>query len=103
MTKTQNNFLVLSGAAVGGIIGHIAFLRLTHYGYYGLILPSGLAGLGAGIFKSRSMVTSISCGILTLGFGIFSEWRYSPFLDDNSFAFFLTHMNQLAPVTLTMI
>ena len=103
MKLLRNDLLVLAGAVIGGLIGHFAFLRLTHHGYYALVLPGGLTGLGAGVFKSRSVVISICCGILALGFGIFSEWRYAPFLDDNSLSYFLIHLNQLAPTTLLMV
>jgi len=103
MNTMRNNLLVLAGAVIGGLIGHFAFLRLTHHGYYGLVLPGGLAGLGAGVFKSRSVVISICCGILSLGFGIYSEWRYAPFLDDNSLSYFLIHLSQLSRTTLIMI
>jgi len=49
------------------------------------------------------VVFGIVCALLALIAGIISEWRWSPFSADNSFGYFITHLQQLRPITLIMI
>lgn len=95
--------LVLGGAMLGGLVGHIAFGWLVHQGFYGLVLPGGLAGLGAGYSSCRSRWPSVVCGVLALLLGLVTEWRFFPFNADNSFSYFLGHLHQLKPITLLML
>ncbi len=99
----KQNALALLGAAVGGLVGYAAFFWLVRQGLYGLIVPGGLLGLGAGIFKCRSMAVAVSCGVLALGLGLVTEWRFEPFIADDSLGYFLSHVHQLRPMTLIMI
>jgi len=99
----KNNFLVLAGAIAGGVAGHFIFIWLTRQGLYGLIIPGGLLGLCAGTFKTKSLPVSIVCGVMALAMGIFSEWRFAPFIADGSLGYFLSHAHQLKPATLLMI
>lgn len=103
LTELKQNALVLLGAAVGGLAGYAAFFWLVRQGLYGLILPGGLLGLGAGIFKTRSMTIAVACGVLALGLGLFTEWRFAPFVANDGLGYFLSHVHQLKPVTLIMI
>lgn len=96
-------FLVLGGAAVGGIIGWLGFLWMAKQGFYALVLPGGLAGLGAGMPRNRSVALAVACGVMALAFGLFTEWRFAPFQKDGSLWFFLQHVGELPPVTLLMI
>ena len=95
--------LVFGGAIVGGVVGYFVFFWLTRQGFYGLVLPGGLLGLGAGIAKCHSRLPSIVCGVLALGLGLFTRWQYGHFDEDGSFGYFLSHVYQLSPVTLLMI
>jgi hypothetical protein len=99
----KNNALVLTGAVVGGVIGYFGFLWLVRQGMYGIILPGGLAGIGAGFFRSRSYAIPAVCGIFALALGIFSEWKFAPFVANDSLSFFMTHIQDLKPITLIMI
>lgn len=101
--RCKDNLLVLSGAVAGGILGHFVFLWIVSQGFYGLILPGGLCGLGAGIFRARSKFVPVGCGVLGLAAGILSEWRFAPFVADDSFTYLLSHVHQLRPITLIMI
>ena len=74
----KQSCLVLLGAAIGGAVGYFAFFWIARQGFYGLILPGGLLGLGAGVFKGRSKIVAILCGVLALGLGLFTEWRFAP-------------------------
>ncbi|OHB67461.1 MAG: hypothetical protein A2Y76_14650 [Planctomycetes bacterium RBG_13_60_9] len=99
----KSDFLVLLGAAVGGLVGYVVFFALARQGLYGLALPGGLLGLGAGIFKTRSKAVPVACGLLALALALFTEWRYEPFVADASLGYFVSHVHRLQPMTLIMI
>lgn len=101
--RWKHDSLVLLGAILGGLVGYVAFFWFASHGFYGLVLPGGLLGCGAGVFKSRSRYPSIICGVLALGLGLFTEWRFAPFVADTSLPYFLAHVTQLKSVTLLMI
>lgn len=58
----KDNGLVLLGAVSGGLLGYLGFFWLVHQGFYGLILPGGLLGIGAGVFKAPSKYIAVICG-----------------------------------------
>ena len=92
------------GAAAGGVIGHFAFLWIARQGFYALILPAGALGLGAGLgARCRSNPFAIGCGVAGLALGLFTEWRFAPFVADGSLSHFITHIHELKPLTLIMI
>src|SRR5258706_9239406 len=94
-------WLGVIGAVAGGAIGHFAFLWIARQGFYALALPGALAGLGCGwLGKSNSRPLAILCGLLGLALGIFSEWRFAPFMKDHSLGYFLAHLQDLRPLTL---
>jgi len=95
--------LVLGGAVLGGLVGHFGFRWLVSQGFYGLVLPGGLIGLGAGLTSCRSRWPSVVCGLLALLLGLFTEWRSFPFKADDRFSYFLFHVHDLKPITLLMI
>ncbi len=99
----KNNLLALAAALVGGVLGHLVFLWVARQGFYMLILPGALVGIGAGFFRSRAVGVSIACGLLGLAVGLFSEWRFAPFKQDSGAAYFLSHIHQLHVITLIMI
>jgi hypothetical protein len=99
----KNALLVLCGAAIGGVIGYLAFAWMLSYGLYGLVLPGGLLGIGAGIAKNRSLVLAVACGLFAVALGLFAEWRWFPFIDDKSLSYFVAHLGDLNPVTWLMI
>jgi len=96
--------VALGCAVAGGVIGYFAFLWIARQGLYAIALPGVLIGLAGGWFvKQRSIVFAVVCAFLALMAGIVSEWRWSPFVADNSFGYFLRHVQQLRPITLIMI
>ncbi len=97
-------FLGLLGAAIGGTAGFLLFDWILSQGFYALILPPALLGLSAGWFaRGRSEPLAITCGIIGLGLGLFTEWSAFPFRVDESLLYFLTHIHHLKPITLLML
>jgi hypothetical protein len=76
---------------------------MTTQGFYALVLPGGVLGLGAGWSQNRSVGLAVVCGIAALALGLYTEWKFFPFVQDGSLSFFLTHLHELRPVTLLMI
>lgn len=99
----KQTLLAITGAVIGGTLGYIGFRWMARHGYYGLILPGGLLGLGASIGRTRSIWLAVGFGLAALSLGIFSEWRYAPFRKDDGFVYFLLHVFDNDPVTLLMI
>lgn len=99
----KNNILALVAAVIGGVAGTLGFLWIARQGFYALVLPGGLIGLGASMFKSKSIVVCVICGLLALLAGVIAEWKFAPFIKDRSFEYFLTHLHELKPFTLIMI
>jgi hypothetical protein len=92
------------GAAIGGGLGVLAFQWMGSYGYYALVLPGALLGLGAGIGAGRvSLTRGLVCAVASLPLGLFVEWRYRPFVVDDSLNYFLTHLHLLRPPTWIML
>lgn len=94
----------LAGGIVGAVLGYFVFHWIAGQGFYALAIPGTMLGLGWGLAaRHRSYLDATICGILALGIGIFSEWKFAPFIADNSFGFFLKHLHQLKPITWIMI
>lgn len=99
----KSNLLALWGALVGGVVGYVLFFWFARQGFYALALPGGLVGLGAGVVANRSRGVAVACGVAALILGALTEYQFAPFKADASAAYFLTHLQQLQPVTLLLI
>lgn len=99
----KQTLLVLCGAVIGGVVGFFAFIWLARQGFYALVLPGGLIGVGAGIAKNRSIAVAVICGLAALLLGLYTEYRFFPFKVDETLSYFVTHLHQLKPVTWLMI
>jgi hypothetical protein len=94
----------LGGATAGGMVGYLAFAWLVGQGFYALAIPGATLGLGCGLSSGqRSMITGVACGIVATLLGIFIEWRFFPFVNDDSLGYFVSHLFELQAVTLLMI
>jgi hypothetical protein len=92
------------GAGLGGLLGYFAFFWIVRQGFYALMLPGGLVGLGGGLLaRDRSPLRAGICGVFALGLGVFTEWRFASFIKDASLGYFLAHLHELRPITLLMI
>ncbi len=99
----KQNLLVVLGGIVGGLVGYLGFLWIARQGFYALMLPGGLLGVGASLFPNRSMTLCVACGVSALVLGLLAEWQFAPFVHDGSMGYFVTHIHQLRPITLIMI
>jgi hypothetical protein len=99
----RNHLFALAGAVIGGAIGYFAFFWIARQGFYGIILPGGLLGLGAGIVKNHSRWVAVVCGALAAMLGLITEWQFRPFIKDETLTYFLAHLYELQPITLLLI
>lgn len=94
----------LVGAILGGVLGFYTFGWLLHQGFYGLIIPGALLGLGCGLLAGRpSAIRGVACGLAAVALALFSEWHYFPDREDDSLGYFAAHLTSRGPVTLMMI
>jgi hypothetical protein len=102
--REANWLLGLLGAAAGGTLGYFAFFLLARQGFYGLVLPGGLLGLGCGLLSGgKSDALGIVCALLGLMLGLFTEWRFAPFIVNASLSYFITHIQDLNSTTLLLV
>ena len=99
----KNLLLLIVGAVVGGVVGYYGFFWIAGQGYYAMVLPGGMIGVGAALGRSKSIVPAILCCIAAIGLGLFVDWKFEPFKDDGSFGFYIHHVAELQPVTMLMI
>ena len=99
-----SNLLGLVGAMIGGVLGFYTFGWLIGQGFYGLMIPGALLGLGCSLLAQHpSTIRGIICGVAALGLGLYTEWSFWPFNADESLSYFLKNVSSLKPVTLLMI
>lgn len=93
------------GGAVGGVVGYLLFRWLLTKGFYALVMPGALLGLGAGLAtRGRSQPLAIVCAIAALCLAIFAEWSHAPFKKPNEGLFyFVTHLHQLDGLSVKFI
>jgi len=102
--QITSNILGLIGAVAGAVLGYYTIQWLRHYNLYGMMIPGALLGLGCGLLAQHpSQVRGVICGLAAIGLGLFTEWSFFPFIDDNSPGYFLKNITALTPVTLGMI
>lgn len=96
--------LGIVGGTVGGLLGQWAFFWIAGQGFYALVLPGAMVGFGCGlVLQRRSIPVMVICGLGGLFLGILTEWKFAPFVKDQSLGYFLTHLHDLKPITLVMI
>jgi hypothetical protein len=99
----EKPLLVLIGAAAGGAAGYGLFWLARQYGFYAIVLPGAMVGIGAGLARNRSVAMALLCGVLAIGLGLFTEWKSRPFIKDGRIEYFITHIHELTPITLGLI
>ena len=99
----ERALLVLIGAAAGGTAGYTLFWYAHQWGFYAIVLPGAMLGIGAGLARNRSVFMALLCGLLAIGLGLFTEWWNFPFVRDGRIEYFVTHIHELKPITLGLI
>lgn len=94
----------LLGLLVGAAAGFFLFQWLVSQGFYGLAIIGAVIGWACS-YASRvhSLVLAIACGISAAVLSVFAEWKSFPFVADDSFGYFVTHLYQLKGLTLIFI
>jgi len=99
-----SNLMTIARGAVGGAVGYFLFIWLKNHGFYALILPGALLGIGAGYAaRVRSLPLAVICGIAGFALSVFTDWKFEPFTDDNSLQYFVMHLYKLDTVTQIMM
>jgi len=92
------------GALAGATLGYYTFQWLYQQGFYGMMIPGALLGLGCGLAsRSPSPARGAVCAVAALALGLFVEWKFFPFNADPSFGYLLSHVSELRGVTLLML
>ena len=100
----SDNLRAVIGGAVGAVVGYRLFFWLIDQGFYGMMIPGALLGLGSGLLARRpSRVRGVVCGLAGLALGIYTEWRYASFAADESLRFLVVHLADKTPMKLLMI
>jgi hypothetical protein len=103
LQKITSCLLGLVGGVAGGVLGYYTFVWIVHQGFYGLMIPGALLGLGCGLLSQHhSAIRGLVCAAAAVGLGLFSEWKTFPFIADSSFGYFMNHVHELKPLTLIM-
>ncbi len=103
-TKKPNWPLGLVGAVAGGVAGYFVFLWIAQQGFYALVLPGAAVGLGCAVLsRGESRTLGVVCAVLSLPLGLFAEWRFAPFIANDSLGYFLAHVYELQWITIIMI
>ena len=96
--------LSLIGGTIGGTVGYYLFFWISRQGFYAMIAPGALMGLGCGLMaRHRSMVRGLICGLAALILAVYTEWKFAPFLANDSLGYMATHLLDLAPIKLVMM
>jgi hypothetical protein len=105
MTRSAllSNGLGLIGALVGGALGFFAFGWMYRRGFYAMVLPGGLIGIGCGLLaRHESWARGVACAVLAVIAGLLAEWYFiDPFGDNPGFLYFLRHLGDVSAPTVT--
>lgn len=93
-----------AGSIVGACLGYYLLQILAQQGFYAIVLPGALTGLGCGyLSRHKSIQLGILCAIVGAIAGILSEWKIAPFIKDDGLGYFLLHLHQVRPFSLFLI
>ena len=106
--RILNVILPIVGGLIGATIGYYLFFWISRQGFYAMIAPGALMGLGCGLLaRDRSIFRGIICGIVGLLLGAFTEWKWYPFVDNNrndlGYLYMITHLQDLAGIKPVMM
>src|SRR5690242_8077594 len=74
-SRIASNVLGAVGAAIGAILGYYTFSWIYHHGFYGMMIPGTMLGLGCGaLARHHSAIRGAACAAGGLALGLFTEW-----------------------------
>lgn len=92
----RNTVFILTGALLGAVLGHAVFVWLAKsHGAFGFAIPGVLVGIGASFHRDAPGWVAALCGVIGLVAGAYSTWTLMPFIADDGFGYFITHLHQL--------
>ncbi|MEO2015453.1 MAG: hypothetical protein ABGZ53_13885 [Fuerstiella sp.] len=94
--NSPNSVRGVIGAVGGGVLGVIGFGLLLRLGLYGMVVPGAMVGWACGAQSGgRSVPLGIFCAMLATATCLYTEWHFFSFVADDSFSYFLSHLNDL--------
>jgi hypothetical protein len=97
-----SNLLGLLGAIIGGVVGFYTFKWLLNHGFYGMMIPGALLGLGSSLLaRHRSTARGIVCGVAALALSLYTQWQLMS--SAPRFTDFLAQANELKSVEMLMM
>ena len=84
------------GAVVGGVLGFMGFGLLLKLGLYGMVVPGAMVGWACGAQSGgRSVPLGIVSAMMAAATCLYTEWYFFPWVADESFTYFLSHLHDL--------
>jgi hypothetical protein len=102
-SEMKQLLLITLGAIAGAAVGTGITYFLSEQGVRAAAIPGGMLGLAAGMFRHRTIAVPIVCCIAALVLGLVVEWKLFPWAADQSFSFFLMHLQDKKALILIMI
>lgn len=94
----------ICGTIAGMLLGYVGFALLWKLGFYAMVVPGTMIGLGCGAQSGgRSLMLGLFAAFVAMGFGLFIEWKFFSFIADDSFGYFLTNLSELKTQTKLLI
>jgi hypothetical protein len=104
LSRVVCTILGLIGGVAGGVLGYYLFSWIYHQGFYALIVLGAGIGLGCGLLsRNRPLIRGAICGLAALVLGLYTEWKFAPFVADDRFSYLVSHFYELKPIMLHMI
>ncbi len=92
------------GLLAGGAAGFFLFQWLVDQGFYGLAILGAVMGWAcSSASRIYSPLLAVACGISAAILSVFAEWKAFPFVADDTFGYFISHLSQLKGLTLIFI
>jgi hypothetical protein len=102
--RVVDGILATAGGVAGAFAGYQIFFWLVGQGYYGMMIPGAMLGLGCGLLaRESSQVRGLICAVTGVVLGVYTEWQFAPFKADGSLSYLVMHLHQIVPIHLIMI
>lgn len=94
----------IGGALIGAALGFVCFYFMEKNGLYAMALPGALIGMFAGRLSGvRSNAIGVLCALIGATASIFIEWKFFPFIADDSLPYFVAHLHEVKSTSLILM